>query len=429
MADAQVPSLWEPYGLRSSPFFQTELRPGDRSYPVSLLVGRETESLRVRRRIASDPATRTIVQGDPGVGKTSFVNRLKAELAGAGIASYEHPIRITSDTTRLSFVADTLRTLLRIRAGNAGTGGVGSAGRFWERTGRMLQGGELAGGSLSIGGVGGGMSRSYVAPQMREESLFEHLGEALRLLSRELGTSVLLHVNNLENLQDAAGTAILMRDLRDYFLLDGAHWIFAGATGIEDEVFRVHTQVSGIFPAAETLEPLAPVQVEQLLERRYAHLRIRGRDLTPPIQAAAAARLYTLYQGDLRNFLRLLGDAADRLLGLHGVEPMSEQVVLRNMAPQYERLLLRQIGENDLGHLTRIAGATAAAAGGELEFRVTDAARILKVSQPAGSQLVERLLRERVIRRSRTVGRSVYYRPVGSVLVALGVRPGEEAGC
>jgi hypothetical protein len=420
MPSTHVPSLWEPYGLRSSPFFQTELRPADPSYPVSLFVGREAESLRIRRRIASDPATRTLVQGDPGVGKTSFVNWVKAELAATGIATYEHPIRISSDTTRLSFIADALRTLLRIRSSAEPRRARKEHDEFWERTGRMLQGGELTGGSLSLAGFGAGVSRGYIAPQVREDSLFEHLGEALRLLTLEADTSVLLHVNNLENVQDPAATAVLIRDLRDYLLLDGAHWIFVGALGIEDGIFRVYDQVSGIFPAAETLEPLAPAQIQRLLELRYRHLRIKGRELTAPVEAAAAARLYALYQGDLRNFLRLLGDAADRALGLHGIEPMTEVVVLRQMAPQYERWLRRQVGETDFNHLTRIA---AERSGTDPEFRVTDAAGALGVSQAAASQLVERLLRERVIRQTRTQGRSVFYRPIGGALVALGVPP------
>lgn len=120
-----------------------------------------------------------------------------------------------------------------------------------------------------------------------------------------------------------------------------------GALGIEDDIFRVHTQVSGIIPAAETLAPLAPPQIQQLLERRYSHLQIPGREFTPPKRR-------------------------------QDTDP---------------------------------------------EFRVTDAANILGVSQPAASQLVERLLREQVIHRTRTQGRSVYYRPIGSARVALGISP------
>jgi hypothetical protein len=247
---AAVANLWRPYGLRSSPFFQNELRAGDPTHPVSLFVGREEEARRVQRRISSDPATRTIVQGSPGVGKTSFVNWLKSEIAAHGVVTYEHPIRINADSTRTTFVADTLRTLARIRASSELSNG---NDRFWERTARYLEGAELVGGSASFHGIGMGVTRSYVAPQAPADSLYEHLGQAIGYLQDELNAPVLLHVNNLENLEDPAATAILLRDLRDYLLLEGAHWVFVGALGIEDDVFRVHTQVSGIFPAAETL--------------------------------------------------------------------------------------------------------------------------------------------------------------------------------
>ncbi|HET7234361.1 MAG TPA: hypothetical protein VFJ16_30385 [Longimicrobium sp.] len=412
-----VPNLWNPYGLRSSPFFQNELRAGDPSHPVSLFVGREEESLRVRRRILSDPASRTIVQGAAGVGKTSFVNWIKSEMTREGVVTYEHPIRITSDSTRLTFVADSLRMLARIRSAS---GLSGKNREFWERTARFLEGAELVGGSATLHGFGVGVSRSYVAPQAPTDSLYEHLGQAIAHLRDELGAPILLHVNNMENLEDPAATAVLMRDLRDYLLLEGAHWIFVGALGIEDDVFRVYTQVSGIFPAAETLQPLEPRQIEQLLQRRYEHLALPGQRRVAPVEPAAAAELYRLYQGDLRNFLRLLGDAAERELGLHGAQPMTTSAIVRAVSTDYALILHRQIGEGDFASLGRIIGAFG---GADPEFRVTDAARILKYSQSAASQFVERLSAHRVVIRTRAEGRSVYYRPIGSVLVAFGVSP------
>jgi len=412
-----VPNLWNPFGLRSSPFFQNELRAGDPTYPVSLFVGREEEARRVQRRIISDPASRTIVQGAPGVGKTSFVNWIKAELTRQGVATYEHPIRITSDTTRLTFVADTLRTLARIRSAS---GGNHRHDDFWERTARFLEGAELVGGSATLHGFGMGISRSYIAPQAPPDSLYEHLGKAIANLQDELRAPILLHVNNMENLEDPAATALLMRDLRDYLLVEGAHWIFVGALGIEDSVFRVHTQVSGIFPAAETLQPLAPPQIGQLLQRRYEHLQISGAGYVAPIESAAAAELYALYRGDLRNFLRLLGDAAERELGLNGTQPMTAPSIVRAVGADYALLLRRQVGDSDFKSLGSILTALAE---GDPEFRVTDAARILEYSQSAASQMVERLVRQRILLRTRTEGKSIFYRPIGSVLVALGLMP------
>lgn len=414
-----VPSLWEPYGLRSSPFFQDELRPADGEHPISLFVGREAETQRIERRLVSDPHTRSIVQGEPGVGKTSFVNRIKADAAGLGIATWEHPVRITQETTLASFVADVLRILVRIRSA---AGLTNDRGDFWPRTVRWLEGGELRGGSLTAFGVGGGVTRSFVAPQAPQDPLYEHLGQALHDSAEELGQPVLLHVNNLENLarDTVKSTALLLRDLRDYLLIPGAHWVFVGASGIEDQIFRVFDQVGGIFPAAETLDPLTPDEMARLLELRYQHLRIDGRELVQPIEPAVAARLYALYQGDLRNFLRLLGDAAERILGVRGVTPMNEDEVLRHASGDYQRRLQAGLSRGDFEHLGRLV---ASFGGGDPEFRVTEVAKILGISQPSASDLVDRLLERRLIRRTRTAGRSVYYRPTGAVLVALGSRP------
>jgi hypothetical protein len=408
--------MWEPFGLSGNPFFQAELSPGDPVHPVSLFVGRDGELNRVRRRLATDTATRTIIEGAPGVGKTSFVNRLKSDLAKHGIATYDRPIRIDSKSTRSSFVADVLRTIIRIRLGMGLSNGTG----IWARTVRLLEGQDLTGGSVSVMGVGGGFTRSYAAPQAPADSLYEHLGAALDELTRELDGPILLHVNNLEalTLERSEAAATLLVDLRDYLLLPGAHWMFVGATGIEQSIFRAHAQVGGIFPQALVLAPLPPSEVERLLELRYKHLKIRGQQVTPPIEPAEAARLYALYQGDLRNFLRLLTEAAEALLGVHGVRPMSEPDVRRFGAAEYEQKLRERLGEDDFAHLRRMLADHA-----DAEVRVTDAARSTKLTQGATSKLIQRLEQKRAIRPTRTAGKSRYYRPYGDVLVAFGVAP------
>ncbi|HEV7587889.1 MAG TPA: hypothetical protein VGO40_07130 [Longimicrobium sp.] len=415
----EVSRLWEPYGLRSSPFFQDELRPADSEHPTTLFIGREEELRRIETRVVSDPHTRTIVEGDPGVGKTSFVNRVKADAKDMEIATYEHPIRITQETTLTTFVADVLRTVVRIRS----AAGMGNDQAFWKRTVRWLEGGEVRGGSLSAFGVGGGVTRTFIPPQVPGDALYEMLGEALQQVNKDLGGPVLLHVNNLENLtgERVRQTALLLRDLRDYLLLAGAHWVFVGATGIDDEIFRVYDQVGGIFPAADTLRPLTPPQVELLLARRYLHLCIKGRT-TPvePIVPRDAADLYALYQGDLRNFLRLLSDASERILGLRSVAPMTQAEVLLHASGEYQRHFRARLSQNDFDHVARLV---AGYGGGDPEFRVTDAARLLKMAQPSASELVQRLVDRRIIRQTRTSGRSVYYRPTGAVLVGMGVSP------
>lgn len=416
MSTTPISTLWEPFGLRGNPFFQRELRPGDPAHPVSLFVGRERELERVLRRLSSDSSTRTIIEGIPGVGKTSFVNRLKADLARRGIATYDQPIRIESRTTRASFVADVLRTLLRIRLG----AGLSNGGGIWPRIVRLLEGEDLIGGNVSVMGIGGGVSRGYAPPQATPDSLYEHLGAGLEETAHELAGPVVLHVNNLETLAQEAtqAAATLLLDLRDYLLLPGAHWMFVGTTGIEDAIFRIHKQVSGIFPQAVVLGSLPPASVEELLTLRYRHLKLPRRPLTPPIDPGEAARLYALYQGDLRNFLRLLTEAAEALLGVSGVRPMSATEVRRFGAAEYEQMVRERLGHDDFTHLGRILADHGAA-----EVRVTDAARSTKLTQGATSKLFQRLEQKQAIHPTRSAGKSRYYRPFGDVLVAFGVAP------
>jgi hypothetical protein len=419
---SSIVSLWAPYGLRGSPFFQEELRPGDAEHPVELFVGRRAELKRVVRRILSDASSRTIVQGEPGLGKTSFINRIKADVSGQGVATYAQPIRIRSGTTAEVLIADALRLLLRIRLARGWTD---DDGDFWARTTRLLEGGELRGGALSGFGIGAGVSRSYVAPQVPIDSLYEHLGEALMRIRRGSGAGVLIHVNNLENLteEDSQEASALLRDLRDHLMLPGAHWIFGGAAGV-DAVFRRFAQVDGIFPAPETLDPLAPVEIERLLELRYRHLAIEGAEVVSPVEPGVASRLYALYRGDLRNFLRLLADAAERGLGLSGVRPMEAKEIIHHTVADYAVHLRDRLGEGDFEHLRRLVDAVAT----PYDFRVTEVAKALQIKQSSGSQLVERLQKARVIQRVRVEGKSVYYRPVGAALVALGRTPEGMSG-
>jgi len=406
-------NIWEPYGLRGSPFFQHELRLDDRDHPVSLLVGRDVELARLSRRIQSGADSRTIVQGGAGVGKTSFVNRLKGDALRAGLGAYSSPIRIQSDTSVASFAADVLRTLLRIRAG---LGGGAGDDRFWKRTAQLVEGATLAGGSISVIGSGAGYQQGY-APPLAPLDFYEPLGEALERIGRETG-GVVLHVNNLENVESPERAAILMRDLRDLFQLGGAHWVFVGSKEIETEVFRRFDQVSGIFPVAETLLPLTAPQIAELLSRRFRHLRLPRREMTPPVEPETASRLYGLYQGDLRNFLRLLSDAADLGLGLAAIRPMEADEILQLVRPGYRRALESSVGERDADYLEKLIAGTRDEG---VEFRVTDAERLLSLK--GGSQLLTRLEERGAVREVRREGRSIFYRPVGAVLAAFGILP------
>ena len=157
---------------------------------------------------------------------------------------------------------------------------------------------------------------STVAPQGTGDRYFDEVAGALADLSDGGRVPVLLHVNNLENLRDAdlAKAATLIRNLRDYLLIPGGHWLFVGKTGVTQDVFEAREEVGSIMAQpVDAGSRSRPTRSARCSTSRYRKLR-RGRAFTPPVPLDTAVALYGRFHGDLRSFLQLLSRAAERAL-------------------------------------------------------------------------------------------------------------------
>lgn len=434
-----ISSPWTPFGLRDDPFFQAALDPeahARTSHPISLFVGRTRELQLVGSQVIGASSSRAIITGDPGVGKTSLMNRIKATLAAQGVLTHAAPVRVVRGMTPRQFEAEVLRVLLQMHAADAAAGGGGSPSRtlatdetraddarFWRRVGRLILGEDSVAGGVSLGGFSAQSEAIRIPAEVTDTSLGSEVVDAFRRLSRRGERRVLLHVNNMENLtiEDASAAAGLMQQVRDALLTDFAHWVFVGASGIERTVFGATPQVGSIVPLVVTLPPLTPTEVADLLTRRYAHLR-SGIRFTPPVDPTEAASLYERFRGDLRGFLNLLALAVHQHAMSAPGETIGAAEILALVAPRYvARVVPGRLSTEDFAHLTRVVGGRPWHA----ELRVADLASPPphRFSQAAASKLVQRLLAARVIQESRRAGRSVYYVIAdGAVSVALAQR-------
>jgi hypothetical protein len=334
--------------------------------------------------------------------------------------THAEPVRIVADSTVLSFVADVLRVLLRIRTAR----GL-DTDAFWTRTARLVEGEDTMSGGLTLGPIGVSYQGGRIPAEAPIGTLYEVVAEGMGRLSQDLAAHVLLHVNNLENLgdDDASRAARLLRDLRDFLMIGGAHWVFVGASGIDYAVFREYDQVAGIFPHPIVLEPLTDAEVAELLRRRYAHLAREGAQVVPPVEPETAAELYGLFKGDLRNFLRLLSDASALALGVEAIEPLPAERIVAVAAPRYFKAIERRIGTLDMQYLSHIVSGSA---GGE--FNVSSATEHTGLGQSGASRLLARLRASGLSVLSRTEAKKVFYRPAGQVLVAFRFPFGESEG-
>lgn len=436
MADLKLGSPWAPYGLRDDPFFQQPLQPTDDDEaprPITLFVGRDDELTLVANQILGSSNSRAILEGDAGVGKTSFVSRLKTELGKHDVLMHVDPVRVRPGMTGQQFVAETLKVLLQIWATvNADDGGLlRRAGRaakrevaadtesaFWRRVGRLIQGEDSIAVGMNIAAVGAQLEHVRIPAEVGDVSLFDELAQAVSYLTMRGKRKVLIHVNNLENLSlEAAGDAArLIQQVRDCFLVDYSHWLFVGATGIKEQIFRASEQVSGIIPFAIPLGALAPEQVAELLTRRYRHLR-QGIRLTPPVAPDDGAALYRRYRGQLRAFLSLLSNAVQRHAASAPGTPLRAVDVVARMASTFrDEKLVARIGASDTEALVKIMAGHPF----DAEIRVRDVTETLGLTQAAASKMVQRFVKADVLRQSRMQGKNVYYQVAhGDLTVAL----------
>lgn len=430
---APIASVWTAYGLQDDPYFQMPLEPShdpDSNRPATLHVGRQRELDIVASRILSDANSRSLVHGAAGVGKTSFVAKLKALLHEHRVLMHVEPVRVQAGMTPRHFLAEVLKVLLQIHATELASNGWmdGVAARFkgaktdrefWARLRRIIHGEDTQGAGASAGFVGGQYEPMRIAGEIPDISLFDEVKHALAFLSRRGERRVLIHVNNLESLAnvDLSAAARLMQQVRDVFLAPYGHWLFVGTTEIEDGIFRVHSQVSSIIPPSTALGSLSVEEVTDLIRRRYRHLQ-RGINMVEPVQAEETGALFARYQGDLRKFLTLTSEGVLQ----HALRCPGEQVTMHELISSlaehhFKQSLLKRASPDDAAHMRKaLAGERF-----DVQFHAAELKRRIKtISQPTASALIKRLEQAGVIEFARRQGRSVFYRVAdGDIAVAL----------
>lgn len=215
MPSTPIASPWTPYGLSDDPFFQASLAPSDdAARPISLFVGREEEVQLLGGQVVGSSSSRAIIQGPAGVGKTSFVNRLKVALAEQGVLTHEQPVRVRAGMSTPQFCAELLRVLLQIRATQESTPGIAEKAAkltfkgardedaFWRRVGHLVEGEDTTASGVTLGvpvaNIGVQRERGRIPAEVDELSLDAELAQAVARLAGGGKRHVLIHVDNLD---------------------------------------------------------------------------------------------------------------------------------------------------------------------------------------------------------------------------------------
>lgn len=362
----RVTNIWHILNLRESPFFQDPLDPVTGAhYPIDLFVGRQREAEHILRGLGSAPHSRHAIQGEPGVGKTTLVQYIKARVAEDGWLSEADPIAVTSAATAdelllriLAFVHDTLaardETLLNLKP--------------MQDVRHLLDLERARSLNLSVSlptlggaGVGAGPQR-FTGPGALTVQPVRLLRDLSDIASRHLqAPGILIHLNNLKNIAepDQERAARVVRDLRDNGLMyPGFHFLLVGTNEAIRTIVAGQEQLRSVFSNPGPLAPLAAGEFHRLLEMRYDHLRLSpDRPWSRPVTERAADAIYELFRGNLRGTLHALDEAAKVLIG-RGEEPAAP-MDLDRMGPVlhalYQSKLRADLTSGQIEQLRRIA--------------------------------------------------------------------------
>jgi len=244
-----VKSVWSKYGLRESPFTTIPTRLLSILPIEKVFSGRENETKKLIKILSSSNTTRTLVLGDFGVGKTTFVNYVKWILCLKDKSKREFvttplEIKIQPDWDSQKFLLSTLFSIY-----NA------SLIFKWEEEGIHLQSlkkiqeyvtiGTQRTIQGTIGGIGGGYSETKSMPSAISPEVYESLLTNLCRELRENGKQLIISYDNMENI-DINMLADFFKTIKDYIQIEGLHSIFIGPAKCLSALEK-HPQVHSVF--------------------------------------------------------------------------------------------------------------------------------------------------------------------------------------
>lgn len=353
----QFSTIWEVYGLRYDPFYVGPLLVFGGEIPKTTFIGRE-KNIKKLKRIFGSGSSRIMVSGEPGVGKTSFVNITRAEMQDKKFFTTIREIAVQQDWNANDFILNTLfavfNTIKRRKLESY------ISENLFRELENLVTATELEtfSGSVSIAGFGIGGSKNVTtnSPTITTSYLQDLFERIVKELKKSDFKGLIIHYNNLENFESSTLNAFF-NQIRDFILTEYVHFVFVGDLTVPPAIQSIQ-RVSSIFNDAPIIiENLSLEEVIKILEKRIEELAIDELNYVIPYEKDAIKKLYSLYAGNIRNILNSLSTAIRELTEERPIVLNSELIckILSKVAeerwlrrlPPWEKEVLFTILENE----------------------------------------------------------------------------------
>jgi DNA-binding MarR family transcriptional regulator len=413
---------WATWGFSGNPFDTKALSLNSKLLPISkAYVGRSIDSLEAKQlfRLISNPGGGCcIVEGDIGVGKTTFVNyhrylwENEAEdrllTTAREIPVYPHWEAKDFLMEILGQLSNKLLSLLNQKKAKPS--------KFLKKIQLLNQifyheTVELQG---SILGVGMGYSNQpqVNVPYLTTESqLMDYLFELLEETKKFDFKGIFLHFDNLELLaqDEIKKCQNLFEQIRDILQIPDIYYIFICRVGIFGQVFGGSERVRSIMGWPIKVPPLTEQEVVEVINTRYALLSISPEKFIQPVNNDFILFLYHLYNGKIRFIMDSLAQVC-LYCDFQETGTLSEKeaknALYKVIKLKTDRLSTREY--ECLMLMTQLG-----------EFSNIDLKKSLGMKAPNVSKMLKYLSQENLIYYFRKDSKKIYYKVIDEINVLL----------
>jgi GTPase SAR1 family protein len=297
--------IWESYGLSENPFSTNPLLVQGGVIPITCFIGRSAELSRINKQFRSKGGTRTMVVGDVGVGKTSFVNYARYLARDKYFSPIkEIPVQETWDSEAM--IVNTLYAIANTLTINGTTDWIDK--KTFTQIESLVTFNRVSSRGIGISAVIGfdynqETTNPTNLPFMALEDLF---ASVINQIYDKTGRETIIHYNNLENLAEKSIRRIF-ENLRNTFQIAHVHFVFIGNL-IVDGIIQSIARVSSIFSEHIMLNTMSLPEVEEIIETRLSKMKISAQ-IIKPYDDKVLEILYKLYNGNIRDILNSLSTA------------------------------------------------------------------------------------------------------------------------
>jgi len=378
---------WELYGLEGNPFSTNPIKVDSEDKDSSIEGFKVIKEINnnltiIKNRLMLGGETKSVVYGETGVGKTSFVNYILHEMKDK---LFFAQVNVKSDWTAQLFLINTLSAILDAIEERGDKNWLDK--KTFKELESVVKLNRVSGigGGLSLGAISGNYNQETSNPQEipvdQLERLFEKIANQIYNNRHE---EIIIVYDDLNNLLNGDGSKNskeeelienfkkVFDDLKTTFQTKYVHFIFIG-----DYITDLTIQVTSIRDIISKPSIFIPVmkrdEIISVIEHRVEVMRKKSqKSLKPLYEKSVLETLYDIYGGNIRNILTRLNDffishapgefITKDILGKNLLEEAKQQFQELNISRRHNKIkqimiFLAGRKEAKTGNITKAVGS------------------------------------------------------------------------